>query len=119
MITKEKISKVVAEDLKGFFGILPKHIDFVTKIVPSILTYEGPQGEGYIVLNEGILVKQGDTIQLATRDAFEGRDLGKLHETLERQIASEAEEEKQLGLEVTKLELGIIKSFYDLKTLKS
>lgn len=118
VITKERVSKVIAEDSNGFFGILPKHIDFTTKIFPSILTYEDLQGEGYIVLSQGILIKQGDTIRLSTRDAYEERSLEKLHETMAHQMQSKSDEEEQLGLEATKLEIGIVKSFYDLKKIK-
>lgn len=119
MIVKERVAKVIAEDPDGFLGILPRHIDFATKIIPSILTYEDHQGEGYIAVDEGILVKQGDAIALATRDAFEGRDLGKLHEMMQEQLESHREEEEQAGLETTKLELGIVKSFYDLSRINS
>ena len=118
MITKEKVLKVIAEDSNGFFGILPRHIDLTTKIVSSILTYEDHQGEGYIAVDEGILVKQGDTIGLCTRDAFESRDLGRLHQTMESQMKHQREEEEQFGLEASKLELGIVKSFYDLTQLR-
>lgn len=115
IITKEKVMKVIGEDPDGSFGILPKHIDFVTKIIPSILVYTDEQGEGYIGLDEGILVKQQELIQVSVQSAFESRNLGQLHREMEIYLRKQEEEEEQTGLETTKLELGIVKSFYDLK----
>ena|SRR3990167_10460941 len=117
IITKEKVVKVIGEDPDGSFGILPKHIDFVTKIVPSILVFTDDQGEGYIGVDEGILVKQQDVIQISVQAALESRNLGQLHNEMELLFRKQEEEEEQAGLETTKLELGIVKSFYDLKVL--
>ncbi|PIS01150.1 MAG: F0F1 ATP synthase subunit epsilon [Chlamydiae bacterium CG10_big_fil_rev_8_21_14_0_10_35_9] len=117
IITKEKVGKVIGEDPDGSFGILPKHIDFVTKIVPSILVYTDDQGEGYIGVDEGILVKQQDVIQISVQTALESRNLGQLHNEMEVHFKNQEEEEEQTALETTKLELGIVKSFYDLKAL--
>ncbi len=115
IITKEKVVKVIGEDPDGSFGILPKHIDFVTKIVPTILVYTDEKGEGYIGVDEGILVKQHDVIQISVQAAFESRNLGQLHNEMD--IYFKKQEEEKTGLESTKLELDIVKSFYDLKVL--
>lgn len=117
IITKEKVLKVIGEDPDGSFGILPKHIDFVTKIVPSILVYTDDQGEGYIGVDEGILVKQQDVIEISVQTALESRNLGQLHNEMETYFKKQEEEEEQTGSETTKLELGIVKSLYDLKVL--
>jgi len=117
IMIKEKVMKLIGEDPDGSFGILPKHIDFVTKIVPSILVYTDDKGEGYIGVDEGILVKQQDVIQISVQTALESRNLGQLHNEMEVHFRKQEEEEEQTGLETTKLELGIVKSFYDLKVL--
>lgn len=119
IITKEKVTKVIAEDPSGFFGILPRHIDLATKIVPSILTYTDENGEGYIATDKGIFVKQGDQILISTMDAFESRDLGQLHEIMKLEMDQETEGEEALQKETAKLELGIIKSFYNLGQILS
>jgi F-type H+-transporting ATPase subunit epsilon len=117
ILTKEKVIKVVGEGANGFFGILPRHIDFITKIVPSIIVYVDEHGKGYIAVDEGILVKQKDQIQVSVREAFESRNLGQIHDTMNEHLSKFEEEESQMGIETTKLELGIVKSFYDLKRL--
>lgn len=119
IITKEKVTKVIAEDSRGFFGILSRHIDMTTKIVASILTYTDESGEGYIATDKGIFVKQGDQIQISTRDAFESRDLGELHNTMKAEMEKESEEEEAFQRETSKLELGIVKSFYNLGQILS
>lgn len=119
ILIKEKVAKILVEGSDGFFGILPKHIDTTTKLVPSILTYEDAQGEGYMVVDEGILVKKGDGVQICTKDVWESRDLGKIHEVMRQKQTQMQEEEEQSALETTKLELGIVKRFYDLGKGKS
>ncbi len=48
----------VAEN--GGFGILPNHVDFVTALVPSVLTLITPEGrERVFGIDVGLLVKKG------------------------------------------------------------
>lgn len=117
VLSIEMVSKLIGEDLNGSFGILPKHIDFVTKIVPSVLIYVDEQGEGYIAVDEGILVKQSRTIQISVKEALESRNLGELHKTMEKQFQKRQEEEKHSEMERSKLEIGIVRSLYDLEAL--
>lgn len=116
-ITKKNVTKLIGESLEGSFGILPRHIDFVTKIVPCILFYESEAEEGYFAVDEGIFVKQQDILRLSVKTAVEKKDLGELREAMEKEFEQSEEEEKRSGMEITKLELGIVKSFYNLKQL--
>lgn len=117
MFSVEKVSKVIGEDLNGSFGVLPKHIDFVTKIVPSILIYVDEEGEGYVAVDEGIFVKQNRTIQISVKEAVESRNLGELHKMMEKEFQEHEEEEKHSETERSKLEIGIVKKLYDLEAL--
>jgi len=117
IILKSRVIKIVGEGFEGSFGILPKHIDFTTKIVPSILFYEGSDESGYIAVDEGILVKQYDQVFISVREAVEKKDLGQLRSAMEARFKQTEEEERKSGMETTKLELGIVKSFYDLKKI--
>ena len=38
----EEVTKIKAEAENGWFCILPRHIDFVTSLVPGILSFELP-----------------------------------------------------------------------------
>lgn len=117
IITKKNVTKFLGESTEGGFGILPRHIDFVTKILPCIFFYESDTGEGYFAVDEGILVKQQDILRISVRTAVEKKDLGELRDTMEKEFQQSEEEEKRSGMEITKLELGIVKSFYNLEQL--
>lgn len=114
-IVKEKISKLVGEGMEGSFGVLPKHVDFVTKIIASILSFTDEEGEGYLAIDEGIMVKIGEEVRLSAREALESRNLEELQEQMIRQFQQSQEEDQRASMELTRLEFGIIKSFYDLK----
>jgi F-type H+-transporting ATPase subunit epsilon len=56
----------VAEN--GAFGMLPNHIDFVTVLVPSVLTLTTSMGDEHIFgIDEGLLVKNGHQVEIAIR----------------------------------------------------
>ncbi len=42
VLLDREVNKLTAEAEDGAFGMLPRHIDFVTMLVPGILTYTLP-----------------------------------------------------------------------------
>ena len=105
--------KIVGEAPSGSFGILPKHIDFVTALVPGIMAYETDAGkEEFLALNGGLLVKQGDRVFIATQKAVRG-ELGDLRETVNRIINEVDEKERQTRTAVARLEANFIRRFME------
>jgi F-type H+-transporting ATPase subunit epsilon len=74
IVADEEVDKVSAEAANGAFTLLPRHVDFVTALVPGLLSFE-PNGGGTEVLavDEGILVKRGAEVFVSVRRAFRGR----------------------------------------------
>lgn len=107
------VSRIVGEGPAGFFGILPRHIDFVTALVPGILKYVPESGsEEYVALKGGILVKQQDRVSVATPMAVRG-EMGFLKQTVDRMINEVDEREKQARTAVARLEAGFIRGFME------
>ena len=105
--------KIVGESPTGLFGILPKHIDLVTALVPGILSYLPETGcEALIALKGGILVKQQERVAIATQMAVRG-ELGQLKETVDRFIHEVDEREKQAQTALARLEAGFIRKFVE------
>ena len=75
LLFEEEVSRIRAEAMNGWFGLLPKHIDFVTALVPGVLTFQ-PCGkpEEYLAIDRGILVKCGSEVAVSTRNAFRGTE---------------------------------------------
>ena len=77
-----------------------------------ILTYETEaEGEVYIAIDEGVLVKAGTDVLVSVRNAIGGMDLGKLREAVEREFVNLDEGEKQVRSVLARLESGFVRRF--------
>ena len=107
----EETVKVVAEGPQGSFCLLPRHIDLVTPLVPSILAHLAPDGEErFLAVDGGILTKQGARVRVATRTAVAGT-LGSLRAQVEELLAATIERDKVSRSAVARLEAGFLKRF--------
>jgi len=105
----KNVSSIVTETSEGSFGLLPQRLDCVAALVPSIFTYETEsKGIHYIAVDEGILIKAGSQVMVSVRNAFGGTDLGKLHESVEKEFINLDESEKNVRLVMEKMESGFI-----------
>jgi len=110
VLFEEEVSRIRAEAENGWFGLLPKHIDFVTALAPGVLTFE-PCGrpEEYVAVDHGVLVKCGKEVSVSTRQAVRGKNLGDLKQQVERQFLMQQERERAaLALE-SKLEADLVR----------
>jgi F-type H+-transporting ATPase subunit epsilon len=107
---KSDVLRVVAETREGFFGLLPNRQDCVAALVPGILTYETrADGEMFVAVDEGILIKTGRTVQVSIRRAISGRDLGQLKHLVEQDFLTLDVETKAARSVMAKLETGLLR----------
>ncbi len=107
--------KVIAEAENGIFCLLPRHLDFVATLIPSLLSFVSPQGqEQFLAIDQGILIKHEDEVTVATQYAVQGSDLGMLRQTVEQQFRLMDEREKTARSVLAKLELNTIRHFIEL-----
>ncbi|WP_428009857.1 F0F1 ATP synthase subunit epsilon [Baaleninema sp.] len=106
ILLEETVEKVNVDAENGALGLLPNHIDFVTVLVPGILTYTAEEIDRFVAVDEGILVKAGSTVTISTRRGVKGRDLEHLSATVEEQYRTLDDREKQARSAVAKLEAG-------------
>lgn len=113
---KTGVKRVVAETKEGSFGILPNRLDCVATLAPGILTFEtSDEGEVFIAVDEGILVKTGNEVLVSVRNAIGGVDLSELHQAVEREFLATSEVEKDLRTTLAKLEVDFVRRFASLK----
>ncbi|HOB45308.1 MAG TPA: F0F1 ATP synthase subunit epsilon [Zoogloea sp.] len=113
---KSDVLRIVAESRSGAFGLLPNRLDCAVALAPGILTYETKaEGEVYLAVDEGVLVKAGSEVLVSVRNAIGGMDLGELHKAIEREFLNLDEQEKSVRSVLAKLEGGFIRSFAALK----
>src|SRR5271169_5957006 len=68
---KTGVSRIVAETSAGSFGLLPHRLDCVAALAPGILIYEcEAEGEVYLAVDEGVLVKTGLDVLVSVRNAI-------------------------------------------------
>ena len=102
---KTGVSRIVAETPKGSFGLLPHRLDCVAALAPGILTYEtDADGEVFVAVDEGVIVKAGPDVLVSVRRAVAGADLGQLREAVEREFLTLNDQEKSVRLVVAKME---------------
>ena len=109
---KTGVSRIVAETLEGSFGILPHRLDCVAALVPGILTYETESdGEIFVAVDEGVLVKTGGDVLVSVRRALGGTDLKKLHDAVTQEFLALDEDEQNVRMLMAKLETGFLHRF--------
>jgi F-type H+-transporting ATPase subunit epsilon len=107
---KTGVTRIVAETGQGSFGILPHRLDCVAALAPGILIYEtATEGEVYVAVDEGVLVKTGLDVLVSVRNAIAGTDLGKLHDSVEREFLNLDEREQNVRSVMAKMESGLIR----------
>jgi F-type H+-transporting ATPase subunit epsilon len=101
----QNVQRIVAETSAGQYGLLPQRLDCVAALVPGIFTYEtSTGGVVYLAVDMGILVKEGENVKVSVRNAIGGSDLGKLHESVEREFENIDESEKHVRSVMAKME---------------
>lgn len=104
------VSRIVADTREGSFGLLPHRLDCVASLVPGILTFETKvEGEVYIAVNEGVLVKTGTDVLVSVRNAITGKDLGQLRQAVEQEFLRTNELEQNVRSALIKLEIDFIR----------
>jgi F-type H+-transporting ATPase subunit epsilon len=107
---KTGVSRIVAETQEGSFGLLPHRLDCVAALVPGILIYETQSdGEVFVAVDEGVLVKTGGNVLVSVRRALLGKDLGKLREAVEKEFLTLDENERSVRSVMAKLETGFLR----------
>jgi F-type H+-transporting ATPase subunit epsilon len=102
----------VAETREGSFGLLPRRLDCVAALAPGILTYQTESdGEVFVAVDEGVLVKTGPDVLVSVRRALAGTDLAQLRDAVERQFLTLDEHEQSVRALMAKLESGFVRRF--------
>lgn len=109
---KTGVSRIVAETHEGSFGLLPHRLDCVAALSPGILTYETESdGEVFVAVDEGVLVKTGVDVLVSVRRALGGTDLGELRDSVKQEFLTLDEHEQSVRTVMAKLESGFLRRF--------
>lgn len=109
----EPVLKVTAETTQGSQGFLPHHLDYITSLVPGILSFQREQGEEqFLAVDNGMLVKCGEEITVCVAQASQPTTLQHL-EALQDKITEDfqqlTENEREIRSAFSKLESQMMK----------
>lgn len=111
---KANVLRIVAETLAGSMVFLPNRLDCVASLPAGILVIETEdQGETYVAIDEGVLVKAGHEVLVSVRNAIGGAELGKLREAVEQDFLTLDEHEESVRAVLARIESGFIRRLAD------
>jgi F-type H+-transporting ATPase subunit epsilon len=67
------------------------------------------EGEVYVAVDEGVLIKSGSEVHVSVRNAIGGTDLGQLREAVEREFLNLNEREQSVRAVMAKMESDFIR----------
>lgn len=116
VLLDEAVSKIIAEAENGSFCLEPRHVDFVTALVPGLLTYVTTEGrEMFVGIDEGVLVKCGPEVCVSTREAVVGADPAVLRLSMVNRCGDLDGHERCARTVLARLESGVAKRFLELQ----
>lgn len=117
ILVDEAVRKITAEAANGSFCLLPRHIDFVTALVPGLLSFE-TQKEGqevFVAVAEGVLVKSGEEVLVSVRNAARGGGLGEMRRLVEEKFMVLDDKEKAARTAMARIEAGFVRRFLEVQ----
>jgi F-type H+-transporting ATPase subunit epsilon len=109
---KSGLSQIIAETHHGSFGLLPRRLDCVAPLAPGILIYESStEGEVFLAVDAGVLVKTGPDVLVSVRRAMRGKDLQQLRARVQQEYLTLDEQEQNARSVMAKLESGFLRRF--------
>ena len=110
----DHVTRLVVEDRGGSFGILPHRLDCVAALSTGLLTFETSEGEVFVAMDQGLLVKTGPEVLVTLRQARSGADPGLLREAIERDFQTRNSAERELRTFVAKMESAFLHRMAEL-----
>ncbi len=110
VVVDEQIVRVRFDALDGSFTFLPKHADFVTVVVPGLVSYTPaatPDKEVFMACDSGVLVKDNATVLLSVRRAVVSENLEELSRTITEEFKKDEENRKTVNAAMARLEVGL------------
>lgn len=116
VLIDEPVSKIVADAENGSFCLLPRHIDFVTALVPGVLCFIDQQGvERFAAIDEGTLVKCGEAVAVSVFNGVLGPQLEALERLVAERFIELDEQDRRARSALARLEAGALRGFRQLK----
>lgn len=116
VLVDEPVSKIIAEAEDGFFCLLPRHVDFVSALVPGVLSFfTDTGGERFAAIDRGVLVKCGRDVFVSAFSGVRGTDMDALQSLVETRFVELDEHARKARSALARLEAGTLRAFRELQ----
>ena len=116
VVLQEPVQKISFEAIDGYRTLLPKHVDFVSALQVSIVTYDDMDNHRkYMACHSGIVVKKGEHVTITVQGALVRQTLEDLQEAIVVEFKENEEQRKELNTAMARLEIGLVRGFNQLK----
>jgi F-type H+-transporting ATPase subunit epsilon len=117
VVQHQNVCSVRARDGSGSFGIQRGHLDLVTVLEESVMSWKGGDGvEHYAAVRGGVLRVIGGSIFVATREAVAADDLEKLENLVLAEFMASARAEAAARRAEAVAEVGALRLIYQYLT---
>jgi F-type H+-transporting ATPase subunit epsilon len=118
VLVDQPVNKIIAEAENGSFCLLPRHVDFISALVPGLFCFCNTDGaENYIAVDAGVLVKCGREVFVSTQNAVQSADLDHLQLIIEEHFLELDEHERKARSALARLEAGTLRGFRELQEI--
>lgn len=110
---EREVDKLVVEGINGYHGVFPRHIDFVSILVPGILTISNNGNDEFYASDSGVLVKCKGKVVISIRNIIKGPALENLKNILNEKYKKIGEQERTLRSSLAKLESDFVRKLLE------
>jgi F-type H+-transporting ATPase subunit epsilon len=111
----KKAMKISGEAMNGSFTIFPRHVDFVTVLQPGLLYFENEEGETFLAVDKGVLLKSGENVLVSVRNAVQAKNLEGVRQQVEARYRELNEKEKKSRSVLARFESDFVRRFLELE----
>ncbi len=110
VVLRTRVQSLSAADASGRFGLLPRHIPFLTLLTPCLLSYRDEAGrEGYAAADGGVLLKEEDRAFVVTREAVTAPRLEEVADAAAAMLRERQARERTARAEFAELQATLLK----------
>lgn len=111
----ENISFFRAEDKSGSFGILPRHIEFLTALEPAIAIAIIEEKEHYYAFNGGVLSFKDNTLTITAKEFVQSDKISELLVIIKSSFIEKEEKERLFSDNIANLEKAFIQKMIEME----
>ncbi len=113
---EEEAGRISGEALNGSFTILPRHLDFVAVLHPSLLYFQQEEEkETFLAVDKGVLIKKGDQVVVSVRNAVRAESLEDVREKVENRYRELDQRERRSRSVLARFESDFVRRFLELE----